>query len=57
MYAYFVYLLMGDVHGDAQTLKHNLLFILNIYKLFGNLYFVEIKLGASVGNKSKFNDL
>ena len=54
MYAYFVYLLMGDVHGDAQTLKHNLLFILNIYKLFGNLYFVEIKLGASVGNKSKF---
>ena len=49
---------MGDVHGDAQTLKHNLLFILNIYKLFFVFIFLlKFKLGVSVGHKSKFNDL
>ena len=37
-YILFIYIQTG-VQIDAQTFKHKLLFILNIYKLLSTLYF------------------
>ena len=39
-YILFIYS-QTDVQIDTQTVKHKLLFILNIYKLLSNLYFCK----------------